>query len=897
MSTSVQKPIIDLKGYRNITGLASQSTWDALEIKPRANALAEEEKNFISNLNKSVGNTPYKPESSEDDDKNFKFRNGGLLGNRVTIKELESLKASDVAKFKKLLQDTNVDTLVEGLTSNKSKVKADSNQLTDLIFKFAVDLKEDEIDAVIENLNFGVDSDEANNDLRFVIEDCRNKANEIIEKKTSELSLNTAQTDLRAKVLEFLKFSDDIKESEAVNTQAKLAIIKDILFTAGKTDDLKTFNRMDFRPNGQVVYDAQLFREINTVLGHDPMAAKLTENFVDAFHDIMNYSEKKLYNHAYDSQAREVNQNLLEIKRDIFDKVKDEKFSDLTLVDYSSFPPFTPPLVLNPIALRDLEIQYKEDLENFKRDTLNDKFTEVIEATSKPDRLKAYKELKVSLLRDILFPDLNEKDADKLQTNAIKRFVEFENQYRKEIDKSKKLMASSDNLIVAIDSLDKYEGLENDFHPVNLGVLVEGSDMLVNDEVKEKILKAYNVASVDDLTDEHKAGYVDICLGDIQETQRSLFKDKLKTVKRENKDFFLEMESVMHKAKDEIFAANAYGNREIKVLSNLEANIDRFMFSYDDTDTEPSVNEESAKFLGTLAVNELLGDFGTVPEIDLRLAVIKERTDLEVTNVRKEIFGDRGDKAPVRLAFINSIEAMFDDIATNPNAKTDDGRSTTDILDELKEKPEYKTLMDNIRKYQDTRLNKKSAEAFYLEREIMQGFLQQYYHFISEYDYEGLDARDFMDNSVIDLIERQNQGVDIGADPIYASPEELFDGILLETKQAVLKGVSPLLEKFLDRQSKLEQDRDLVENINFDPYQAPETRRLDKFYEQSMKQRIHGTSVSGVADYLKEILGRFLESFAGQRISPLHSNVPVARFDEDSPFFRHFDTSVQGLNI
>jgi hypothetical protein len=205
---------LDLQRYRqavlggkNFESVKIDVSWDDLKLDTTsARALEKTDENLLSRLNKSLGNTPYKAEPEEDEEsRSFKFRDNGLLAKRITIEELESLNSSDINQLKLLLSKTNIDTLVKNLNSNDTERKAEAKGITEIIFKFAIDFKQDEIDALVDNLDFGDGSEEANKDLKAVIEKSRDMANQIIEKKTENLNLNSAQNTLRNKVLEFLK--------------------------------------------------------------------------------------------------------------------------------------------------------------------------------------------------------------------------------------------------------------------------------------------------------------------------------------------------------------------------------------------------------------------------------------------------------------------------------------------------------------------------------------------------------------------------------------------------------------------------------------------------------------------------------------------------------------------
>lgn len=856
-----------------------KASWEELSVENRAKKQqlgSEQDKSFIQTLNKTLGNKVIKANAREEEENiNFNFRDQGLLGNRIDISELEKLNPSDIKKLKTLLNSTNIDTLVSNLSSNNPKDKAEANELTELIFKFAIDLKRDEID-IVENLHFGTESAEVTKNLEKIIEECRKKSNEIIERKALKLNLSDEQKALREKVLEFFKFSDNHKLSETERTEARLNILKEILMKAESTDDLKTFNRIDLRPNGQVIYEAKLFREINNILGGDHLAAKLTENIVNAFHDVTNHSEKNLYQHAYEEHNRNVNNTLIELQKNIFDKVKQEKFSSLSLVDLD---PNTRPANISP--------------DDWAQTQYQTKLNEVLESVNQTDKLKAYNELKISLIRDILFPDLSDKKADDLQTNAIKRFIDFENQIRGEIDKRSRMASSTELIIDAVNGLNSNKDLINNFYPVRLDTLIEGSEMLVKDDLKEKILAAYGVSNLNDLTAEQRKGYIDICLNDIKDNQRTEFKENLIKFKNDNDNFTKQMGKVLELSQQEIFAANAYGNRELNFLSNLEANIDRFMYSYDshESSKEASMNEDAAKFLGSLAINDLLLNNTEITAIQQRVTVLEARSDAEKEKVQKMLFGDN-DEA-VRSRFIENIPNLFEEIKNNPNLKTDDGRSIDAVFSEFTKREGFKTLNKDIATY--LALNDKNTrEAFFLEMNLTEKFLHEYYHLITEFDHKGTDARDVMPTQVKELIQRKT-GIDVNAEAEYSDSVKLFDELLVDTKQSLVRGVSSLFDKFLEFSDELEKRKTLAEKNNFNPYKLPDLKHLDKFFNDVNKNFRHPNGELSISDYLSLIVERLVENLIGERLVPLETNKAVNKFEEDSPLLKLLDLSIGNI--
>ena len=666
-STSPPSPRVDLQSYRQIVlgGKNSKTvktdvSWDDIKRDENSEkALEQTDKNLLNRLNTSLGNTPYKAEPEEDEEsKSFKFRGNGLLAKRITIKELESLNSSDINQLKLLLSKTNIDTLVKSLNSNDTERKAEAKAITEIVFKFAIDFKQNEIDALVDNLDFGDNSQEANKDLKAVIEKSRNMANQIIEKKTENLNLNDEQKTLREKVLEFLKFEDDFRVSGNANTERKLNILKEILAGAATTTDLMTFNKTELRSDGHTIYDAKLFKEISKLLGGDEMASKLTVSLVDAFHDVLNYSEAKLYNHAYEEKSRDINTGILEIQKNIFDKIKNEKFADLSLVEASD------------------------------RDT---KLSVLLGRNADyAEKFKAYKELKISLIRDVIFPDIEQPNSADLQKEAIKKFIQIDNSLGNEIEKTNKQTASIEKILSAINGIDINKGLERNSYSIKLELLINGNEMLVKDDFKTRILEAYGVQSISDLTTEQRNGSIDILLGDIKNSDRTEFKERLNEVKKTNNAFVKDLKEVLKKANNEIFSADAYGNREFKVLSNLEANLDRFMYEYTyiDGKAEASINLEAATFLGTLAATDIQDTYGSSDEIENRLKVLDKRLELEKEKTRELLFGTiAGNNENTRMGIVSNLCNQFNEFietAKREGLKSDDTRSIDEVFSEFK---------------------------------------------------------------------------------------------------------------------------------------------------------------------------------------------------------------------
>ena len=869
---------LDLHSYRQkvLGGKNSQTvktdvSW--ADIKRDGNsekALEQTDKNLLSRLNKSLGNTPYKAEPEEDEEsRSFKFRDNGLLAKRITIEELESLNSSDINQLKLLLSKTNIDTLVKNLNSNDTERKAEAKAITEIIFKFAIDFKQNEIDALVDNLDFGDGSEEANKDLKAVIEKSRNMANQIIEKKTENLNLNPTQNTLREKVLEFLKFEDNFRVSGNENTERKLNILKEIFAGAATTADLMTFNRTERRSDGYTIYDAKLFKEISKLLGGDEMASKFTVSLVDAFHDVLNYSEAKLYNHAYEEKSRDINTGILEIQKNIFDKIKNEKFADLNLVEASD------------------------------RDT---KFSEVLTRDADyADKFKAYKELKISLIRDILFLDIEQPNSAELQRETIKKFIQIDNNLGNEIEKTNRQTASIEEILSAVNKIDTNKGLERNSYSIKLELLIDGNETLVKDDFRTLILDAYGVTNISDLTPEQRNGSIDILLGDIKISERTRFKERLREVKSTNNAFVKDLKEVLEEANREIFSADAYGNREFKVLSNLEANLDRFMheYTYINEKAEANITLEAATFLGTLAAIDLQDTYGSRDEIENKLKVLGERLELEKKKTRELLFGNAAaNDENTRIGIVSNLCNQFNEFietAKHEDLKSDDTRSIDEVFTEFQSRASYVDLTKSIDKY--TSLDdKKSKEALFLEMEIMKQFLHEYCHLADQFDYGAKDARIFMQDSVKELIERKS-GVNVDNDNKYRNSGDLFNDILGQTKDTLIHGVSLSVNKFLELISRAKKTKEFEAASRFDIYNPPSTELLDKFYERSIQERGSNDDRRDVRDFLREVLTRVLGSLINEKIVPLNSNKPASGFGDDGAFLEYFDIVSSGLTI
>lgn len=871
---------LDLQSYRQIVlgGKNSKTvktdvSWDDIKRDENSEkALEQTDKNLLNRLNKSLGNTAYKAKPEEDEEsRSFKFRDNGLLAKRITIKELESLNSSDINQLTLLLSKTNIDTLVKSLNSNDTERKAEAKAITEIVFKFAIDFKQDEIDALVDNLDFGDNSQEANKDLKAVIEKSRNMANQIIEKKTENLNLNPTQNTLREKVLEFLKFEDNFRVSGNENTERKLNILKEILSGATTTNDLMTFNKTELRSDGHTIYDAKLFKEISKLLGGDEMASKLTVSLVDAFHDVLNYSEAKLYNHAYEEKSRNVNTGILEIQRNIFDKIKNEKFADLSLVEASD------------------------------RDT---KLSVLLGRNADyAEKFKAYKELKISLIRDVVFPDIEQPNSAELQRETIKKFIQIDNNLGNEIEKTNKQTALIEKILSAVNGIDTNKNLEKNSYSIKLELLIDSNEMLVKDDFKTQILEAYGVTNISDLTPEQRHGSIDILLGDIKSSERTRFKERLSEVKKTNNAFVKDLKEVLQEANSEIFSADAYGNRELKVLSNLEANLDRFMYEYTYTNgkAEASINPEAATFLGTLAATDLQDNYGNSDEIKNKLKVLDKRLELEKKKTRELLFGTAAaNNENTRLSIVSNLCNQFNEFietAKREDLKSDDARSTDEVFSEFQNSDSYKGLTKSIDNYTSLP-DKKSHEAFFLEMQIMKQFLHEYCRLAGEFDYEDIDARFFMQNSVKELIERKSS-INVNSDNKYMSFDEL-NGILEQTKETLTHGVSLSVNKILGLISEAKKDKEFQTALRFDPCKPPPTELLDRFYEKSMercKAKPVGDDNPDIREFLAAVLTRVFGNLINEKIVPRDSNKPASKFGEDGVFLKYFDIASSGLTI
>lgn len=814
----------DRSDFRSLTG-AAPIQFDAANVAPRdqSRKTADTKTDGLSDILEKLNKLAAKPVESDDSEAGFKFSSSSRV---IKATDLGDWSEENLGQLIKILEKIKISDLVANKDSMSVEEKASNEKTINLLFTLGVNFDH------ASKVNLALLDQDSARDIKKIQDLSKTLFDNLVKERSriKETNLDSDQKALRDDVVKFLSLDNDLENEKSV--KEKLETLNGIIDKVSNTRDLLSYGRMTTLKPGQIKFEAKLYDEISGIFGADEIATKLTKTFIEQFHSSLAYSEPELYSYKADTNRGAINKTVLGIREGIFDKL----------------------LTQNNLQAPVLTVPLDKQLEG------------IYNAADGTARQGLISGSKLSLIKDILFPDISKQDSIKNQEAAIKNFIKFEHMYHSHIDGLDKSIKDNDDLSKKLDTFKLYPDQKNDMHSIALGSLIsqDGQSIFVNDSVKTALFTSLQITRLDQITDQHKNIVLDLNLGDLT---------NLGDIKKNLEASIIENGTKAQLLKDDFEAANkevfsALGNHEFRFMSTLTNLVDRFLYEYDGEDVE--IQQKNANFFAEAALEGHLKSIGN--NLDNRKEFIAQKL-LEDMKKSREVFFPDPDDETKRLDFINTIAQSFDDFvqAIKANGKVevffDPDASIDEHFTSFKdaEGSYYKDLKEDILRYGGL-TDKNSKEAYLLETKIMENWLKSFKEFVVGFDYDnsGFGFDTLVPDSVKELLGRYSSGsnMDSYADFTESIEKTLNDKSLFD---------SSVLERDVGKQKELEKLERALNNIN----NGRSADILKRYLVEEQKASSESVDKLIIKTLLTEMLTHVLEGINQGNFKPQHSTNPA----------------------
>lgn len=819
--------------FRSLTG-AAHIQFDPENVAPRdqSRKTADTKADGLSDILEKLNKLAAKPVESDDSEAGFKFSSSSRV---IKATDLGDWSEENLGQLVKILEKIKISDLVANKDSMSVEEKASNEKTINLLFTLGVNFDH------ASKVNLALLDQDSARDIKKIQDLSKTLFDNLVKERSriKETNLNSDQKALREDVVTFLSLDNDPENEKSV--KEKLATLKGIIDKVSNTRDLLSYGRMTTLKLGQIKFEATLYDEISGIFGADEIATKLTKTFIEQFHSSLAYSEPELYSYKADTNRGAINKTILGIREGIFDQLLTE--------NNLQAPVLTAPL--------------DKQLEG------------IYNAADGTARQGLISGSKLSLIKDILFPDLSDPESIKKQEAAIKDLIKFEHKYQNYIgDKGKtgsdgygleKSIKDMNDLVQALDTFKRFPDQKNDMHSIALGSLIsqDGQSIFVNDSVKTALFTSLGIADVSQITDQHKNIVLDLNLGDL--TNLGDIKKNLETSIIENGTKAQLLKDDFEAANKEVFSA--LGNHEFRFMSTLTNLVDRFLYEYDGEYVE--IKQKNANFFAEAALEGHLKSIGN--NLDIRKEFIAQKLLEDMKKSREVFFPDPDDEIK-RLDSVNTIAQSFDDFvqAIKANGKVevffDPDTSIDEHFTSFKdaEGSYYKDLKEDILRYGGL-TDKNSKEAYLLETKIMENWLKSFEGLVSGFDYDNAGVRfdTLIPSSVKDLLTRHSSGSSM-------SSHEDFRKNIEETLQDKSLFNNSVLERAVGKQKELERLENSLNNIN----NGRSADILKRYLVEEQKASSESVDKLIIKTLLTEMLTHILEGINQENFKPQHSVNP-----------------------
>jgi hypothetical protein len=812
--------------FRSLTAGAASIQFDAANVAQRADQsrkTADSKTDGLSDILERLNKLAAKPVESDDSEAGFKFSSSSRV---IKATDLDDWSEENLGQLVKILEKIKISDLVANKDSMSVEEKASNERTINLLFTLGVNLDH------ASTVNLALLDQDSARDIKKIQDLSKTLFDNLVKERSriKETNLNSDQKALRDDVVKFLSLDNDPENEKSI--KKKLETLKGIIDKVSNTRDLLSYGRMTTLKPGQIKFEAKLYDEISGIFGADEIATKLTKTFIEQFHSSLTYSEPELYSYKADTNRGSINKTVLGIREGIFDKL-------LTQNNLQA-PVFT--------------------------DSLDKQLEGIYNAADGTVRQGLISGSKLSLIKEILFPDISKQDSIKNQEEAIKNLIKFEHMYHSHIDGLDKSIKNNDDLSKKLDTFKLYPDQKNDMHSIALGSLIsqDGQSIFVNDSVKTALFTSLQITGLDQITDQHKNIVLDLNLGDLT---------NLGDIKKNLEASIIENGTKAQLLKDDFEAANqevfsALGNHEFRFMSTLTNLVDRFLYEYDGEDVE--IKQKNANFFAEAALEGHLKSIGS--NTDIRKEFLAQKL-LEDMKISRAIFFPEPDDSSKRLDFINTITESFDDFvqAIKANGKVevffDPDTSIDEHFTNFKdaEGSYYKDLKEDILRYGGL-TDKNSKDAYLLETKIMENWLKSFKEFVVGFDYDnsGLGFDALVPDSVKELLGRYSSGsnMDNYADFTESIEKTLNDKSLFDNS---------VLERDVGKQKELEKLERALNNIN----NGRSADILKRYLGEEQKASSESVDKLIIKTLLTEMLTHVLEGINQGNFKPQHSTNPA----------------------
>lgn len=838
MNIGVDPIYFDRRDFRSVSDAAALE-FNSENVAQRADQsrkTADTKTDGLNDILEKLNKLAAKPVESDDSEAGFKFSSSSRV---IKATDLGDWSKENLGQLIKILEKIKISDLVANKDSISVEEKASNERTISLLFTLGVNFDR------ASKVNLALLDQDSARDIERIQDLSKTLFDNLVKERSriKETNLNNVQKALRDDVVKFLSLDNDPENEKSV--KEKLETLKGIIDRVSNTRDLLSYGRMTTLKPGQIKFEAKLYDEISGIFGADEIATKLTKTFIEQFHSSLAYSEPELYSYKADTNRGAINKTVLGIREGIFDQLLTE--------NNLQAPVLTAPL--------------DKQLEG------------IYNAADGTARQGLISGSKLSLIKDILFPDLSDPESIKKQEAAIKDLIKFEHKYQNYIgDKGKtgsdgygleKSIKDMNDLVQALDTFKRFPDQKNDMHSIALGSLIsqDGQSIFVNDSVKTALFKSLGIADVSQITDQHKNIVLDLNLGDLTNLDDIKKNLNASIIKNGNKTNLLKAD--FEAANREIFSA--LGDHEFRFMSTLTNLVDRFLYEYDGEHVE--IKQKNANFFAEAALEGHLKSIGN--NLDINKEFIAQKL-LEDMKKSREVFFPDPDDETKRLDFINTIAQSFDDFINNIKANAqinvfwDADISIGDHFEDFKTVPsgetsDYKELQEDIGRYQ--KLNdKNSSEAYLLETKIMENWLKSFESLVSGFDYyqAGVGFDTLIPSPVKDLLTRYSSGFNMSSHEDFRKnvEETLHDKSLFNNS---------VLERDVGKQKELERLENSLNNIN----NGRLGDVLKRYLIEDEKPKASSSDKLIIKTLLTEILTHVLEGINQGNFKPQHSTNPA----------------------
>ena len=371
---------------------------------------------------------------SKDNDSPFSFlhpdsKNLSYDYARKVYPDPAKLGSKKLEELKTLLTflDSHPESMLLGVNSGNQDLNNSQVKLNELLVTLAYRTEQiPEIDRT--------DSDDTANLL-----DAQILAKRLLQKKidknlsdsNTSLNLTQEQRDKQTKIKNLLFVNN---YTQAVSSSSrdldKLQLISSILDSVDSIDDLNTVNAITQNDAGEYFFTSKFYNEAKFLLGNDQLASELTEHISKDMSAVLRFSDASLYDDTqWDNEDQQkIRQEILNIQAKVFKKSLEKDFD----------------LVDNPNSSAGFDIDGVQNLE------------QITAITNSQQRVREFKKLRLSLIKDILFPipdDTNkthkehQKPLATRHREAINKFIEHTNEFQRMAVKKTKELQSLDRFL------------------------------------------------------------------------------------------------------------------------------------------------------------------------------------------------------------------------------------------------------------------------------------------------------------------------------------------------------------------------------------------------------------------------------------------------------------------